>query len=32
MAANLSAARAEIPDALWADLKAENLLREDAPT
>jgi D-threo-aldose 1-dehydrogenase len=28
---NLVAARAMIPPALWADLKAEGLLREDAP-
>ncbi len=31
MESNLSAARAEIPAALWADLKSEGLLREDAP-
>ena len=31
MASNLEAARAEVPAALWADLKAEGLLREDAP-
>ncbi|MEM7091180.1 MAG: aldo/keto reductase [Pseudomonadota bacterium] len=29
---NLKAAQAEIPDALWADLKAKGLMREDAPT
>ncbi len=29
--ANLAAARATIPAALWADLKAEGLLRPDAP-
>ena len=32
MAANLQAADAEIPAALWADLKTAGLLREDAPT
>lgn len=32
MEANVAAAGAEIPDALWSDLKAEGLLREDAPT
>lgn len=32
MASNLAAAKAEIPAALWADLKSEGLLREDAPT
>jgi D-threo-aldose 1-dehydrogenase len=32
MEGNLAAARAEIPPALWADLKAEGLLRADAPT
>lgn len=32
MAANLAAAQAVIPPALWADLKAEGLLRADAPT
>jgi D-threo-aldose 1-dehydrogenase len=32
MEANLAAERAEIPPALWADLKAEGLLRPDAPT
>ena len=31
MEANLAAARATIPPALWADLKAEGLLRPDAP-
>jgi D-threo-aldose 1-dehydrogenase len=29
--ANLVAATAEVPDALWADLKAEGLMRADAP-
>ncbi len=29
--ANLKAATAEIPAALWADLKSEGLMREDAP-
>ncbi|WP_226781033.1 aldo/keto reductase [Oceaniglobus trochenteri] len=29
---SLQAARAEIPDALWHDLKSEGLLRADAPT
>jgi len=28
---NAQAARAQVPDALWADLKAEGLLRADAP-
>ncbi len=32
MASNLAASRARIPPALWADLKAEGLLRPDAPT
>lgn len=32
MAANLAAVHAEIPPALWADLKAEGLMRPDAPT
>jgi D-threo-aldose 1-dehydrogenase len=32
MEANLSAARAEVPQALWDDLKDEGLLRRDAPT
>lgn len=32
MKVNLQAAQAEIPDALWADLKSKGLLREDAPT
>ena len=32
MESNLAAARAEIPAALWADLKAEGLMRKDAPT
>jgi D-threo-aldose 1-dehydrogenase len=31
MAGNLSAAEARIPPALWADLKAQGLMREDAP-
>ena len=31
-ARNVAALRVEIPDALWAALKAEGLLREDAPT
>jgi D-threo-aldose 1-dehydrogenase len=31
MAGNLAAAAAVIPGALWADLKAEGLTREDAP-
>lgn len=31
MASNLAAARAAIPPALWADLKAERLMRPDAP-
>ncbi len=31
MEANAVAASAEIPPALWADLKAEGLMREDAP-
>lgn len=30
--ANLAAERAEIPAALWADLKSEGLVRPDAPT
>ncbi|MEM7642546.1 MAG: aldo/keto reductase [Pseudomonadota bacterium] len=30
--ANLEAAAAEIPAALWSDLKSEGLVREDAPT
>jgi len=29
---NLELAAAEIPDALWADLKAAGLMRDDAPT
>ena len=29
--ANLTAATTEIPSALWADLKAERLMRDDAP-
>lgn len=32
MTSNLQAASAEIPAALWSDLKAAGLLREDAPT
>lgn len=32
MDGNLAAAGARIPDALWADLRAEGLLRADAPT
>jgi len=32
MKGNLTAAQAEIPAALWVDLKAKGLLREDAPT
>jgi D-threo-aldose 1-dehydrogenase len=32
MASNLAASQARIPRALWADLKAEGLLRPDAPT
>jgi len=32
MASNLAASRARIPPALWADLKADGLLRPDAPT
>ncbi len=31
MASNLAAARAEVPVALWADLKAAGLMRADAP-
>jgi D-threo-aldose 1-dehydrogenase len=31
MEGNLAAVAADIPDALWADLKAEGLLRADAP-
>ncbi len=31
MESNLAAVAAEIPDALWSDLKAEGLLRADAP-
>lgn len=31
MHANLAAARAEIPAALWSDLKAQGLMRADAP-
>ncbi len=32
MASNLRAERAEIPAAVWDDLKSEGLLRQDAPT
>ena len=32
MKGNLQAAQAHIPAALWADLKAQGLMREDAPT
>ena len=32
VAANARAAEAEIPPALWADLKSAGLMREDAPT
>ncbi|TFL16502.1 aldo/keto reductase [Jannaschia formosa] len=32
MESNLQAAAAEIPAALWSDLKSEGLMREDAPT
>ena len=32
MESNLAAAAAEIPPALWADLKEEGLMRADAPT
>lgn len=32
MQGNLQAAQAEIPSALWDDLKAKGLMREDAPT
>ncbi len=32
MTGNLSAAQAQIPAALWDDLKAKGLMREDAPT
>jgi D-threo-aldose 1-dehydrogenase len=31
MASNFDAARARIPESLWARLKAEGLLREDVP-
>jgi len=31
MEANAVAATAEIPPALWAELKAEGLMRQDAP-
>jgi D-threo-aldose 1-dehydrogenase len=32
MESNLAAAKAEMPAALWADLKAAGLMRKDAPT
>ncbi|MEX0368193.1 MAG: aldo/keto reductase [Ruegeria sp.] len=32
MESNAAAAHADIPAALWADLKSEGLMREDAPT
>ncbi len=32
MVSNIAAAEARIPPALWADLKAQGLMREDAPT
>lgn len=32
MQSNIRASEAEIPDALWTDLKTEGLLREEAPT
>ena len=32
MESNLRAAEATIPAALWADLKEQGLMREDAPT
>ncbi|KIT14947.1 aldo/keto reductase [Jannaschia aquimarina] len=32
MASNLQAAAADIPSALWDDLKSEGLMRQDAPT
>ncbi len=32
MTSNLQAARCEIPEALWSDLKSKGLLSEDAPT
>jgi D-threo-aldose 1-dehydrogenase len=31
-ARNVETVRTEIPDALWATLKTEGLLRKDAPT
>jgi D-threo-aldose 1-dehydrogenase len=31
MESNLQAAQAEIPPTLWTDLKAEGLMRNDAP-
>jgi D-threo-aldose 1-dehydrogenase len=32
MQSNLAAARTKIPVELWADLKAQGLMRPDAPT
>jgi D-threo-aldose 1-dehydrogenase len=32
MKGNLRAAQADVPKALWADLKAAGLMREEAPT
>ncbi len=32
MESNLRAAEATVPPALWADLKEQGLMREDAPT
>jgi len=32
MESNLHVAEAKIPSALWADLKDQGLMREDAPT
>jgi len=31
MASNLAALNADVPDALWADLKAKGLIHADAP-
>jgi D-threo-aldose 1-dehydrogenase len=31
MESNIAAQQAEIPAALWSDLKAEGLMRQDAP-
>jgi D-threo-aldose 1-dehydrogenase len=31
MESNLAAAKAKIPDALWEELRAEGLIRPDAP-